>query len=43
MQAPSSLVKALKSRAMWVVGFVVVILIVLSRMVSNVLSPLTGG
>ena len=34
--------KFFKSRAMWVVAFVVVVLIVMSRIVGNVLSPLTG-
>jgi len=33
----------LKSRAMWVVAFVVVVLIVMSRIVGSVLSPLTGS
>ena len=38
----SKLNKVLKSRAMWVVGFVVVVLAVMSRIVGGVLSPLTG-
>ncbi len=39
----SKLNKVLKSRAMWVVAFVVVVLIVMSRIVGSVLSPLTGS